>query len=169
MTVAKFAKVTLERFQKDYEDLLGLDSNVDLKAVLEDISLPRRATHQSAGYDFVLPVDVSLKPGESMRIPTGIRCYMEEGYVLKIFPRSSLGLKYQMGLLNTVGIIDADYYEALNEGHIIAPIINRSNVTMELKRGERFVQGVFLAYYTAEEELPQDKRVGGFGSSDKRP
>ena len=169
MTVAKFAKVSLERFKKDCEDLLGYDSGVDYEEILEDISLPRRATVQSAGYDFVLPIDISLKPSESIRIPTGIRCRMDGGYVLKIFPRSSLGLKYQMGLLNTVGIIDADYYEALNEGHIIVPIINRSEVTMELKRGERFVQGIFLAYYTAEEEEPQDRRVGGFGSSDRRP
>ena len=169
MAVAKFFKVSLDRFKKDYEDLLGFDSEVDYKAVLEDISLPKRATYQSAGYDFVLPIDISLRPNESIRIPTGIRCQMEGGYVLKIFPRSSLGLKYQMGLLNTVGIIDADYFEALNEGHIIVPIINRSDKVMELKKGERFVQGVFLAYYTAEEEMPQDKRIGGFGSSNKRP
>ncbi len=168
MTVAEFAKVSLERFKKDYEDLLG-HHDVDYNAILEEISLPRRATAKSAGYDFVLPIDISLRPGESIRIPTGIRCKMEEGYVLEIYPRSSLGLKYQMALLNTVGIIDADYYEAPNEGHIIVPIINRSDVIMDLRRGERFVQGVFLAYYTAKEEKPTDKRIGGFGSSNKRP
>ena len=55
-----------------------------------NIKLPRRATKGSAGYDFLLPCDLELHPGETAKIPTGIRVYMEENYVLKLYPRSGL-------------------------------------------------------------------------------
>ena len=100
-------------------------------------------------------------------MPSGIRCYIDEGYVLNIYPRSSLGFKYQMTLANTTGIIDSDYYNALNEGHIIVALVNRGEKDIVLNKGDRFVQGVFLQYFTAEEELVSETRTGGFGSSNK--
>ena len=72
--------------------------------------MPRRATSGSAGYDFFTPVEITLKPGETIKVPTGIRANMEEGWVLQIFPRSSLGFKFRLQLNNTVGIIDSDYW-----------------------------------------------------------
>lgn len=164
MFIAEFEKVSLKRFLKDYSDLIA--ERAEAEAFYDDIKLPRRATSYSAGYDMYLPFAIDLKPNATIRIPTGIRCRMEPGYVLKLYPRSSLGIKYQMGLLNTVGIIDADYYGAENEGHIIVGIINRGTETIHLNKGDRFVQGVFLAYYLAKEETVTNKRIGGFGSSD---
>ena len=160
MAIARFEKVSKEQFSKDLKDLLNMEDNF-----YDDIVLPKRATTGSAGYDFTSPIDFVIKPGEMIKIPSGIRCYIEEGYVLNIYPRSSLGFKYQMTLANTTGIIDADYYNALNEGHIIVALVNRGNKDIVIKKGDRFVQGIFLKFYTAEEEEVTNKRQGGFGSS----
>ena len=156
MKVAEFYKVSLDQFNKDCGELNG-DYN--------EVKLPVRATKCSAGYDFYSPIDICLKPGESVKIPTGIRCKIDDGYVLQIYPRSSLGFKYQMCLLNTVGIIDADYYNADNEGHIIVGIINRGEKDLIINKGDRFVQGIFYKFYLAEEEENNIERHGGFGST----
>ena len=160
MAVARFEKVSREQFSKDLKDLLNIEDDF-----YDDIVLPKRATTGSAGYDFTSPIDFTIKPNEMVKIPSGIRCYIEEGYVLNIYPRSSLGFKYQMSLANTTGIIDADYYNALNEGHIIVALVNRGNKDIVIKKGDRFVQGIFLKFYTAVEEEVTNKRQGGFGSS----
>ena len=156
MKVAEFYKVSLDQFNKDCGELNG-DYN--------EVKLPVRATKGSAGYDFYSPIDICLKPGESVKIPTGIRCKIDDGYVLQIYPRSSLGFKYQMCLLNTVGIIDADYFNADNEGHIIVGIINRGNKDLNINKGDRFVQGIFYKFYLADEQENNAQRHGGFGST----
>lgn len=156
MEIAEFFKISESQFNKDIN---GLD------ATYGDIKLPLRATKGSAGYDFYSPISVVLKPQESIKIPTGIRCKIEDGYVLQIYPRSSLGFKYQMCLLNTVGIIDADYYNADNEGHIIVGIVNRGDKDLTINKGDRFVQGIFYKFYLAKEEENNVERHGGFGST----
>ena len=160
MNVAKFEKVSEKQFNSDIFNLLGVEDNL-----YENIKLPYRATVGSAGYDFYSPIDIVLKPNEIAKIPTGIRCKIDDGYVLQIYPRSSLGFKYQMALLNTVGIIDADYYNADNEGHIIVGIVNRGDKELCIKKGDRFVQGIFYKYYLAQEDEQKKLRHGGFGST----
>ena len=162
MYIASFEKVSEKQFKEDILKLLAIDDN----SIYEDIILPKRATSGSAGYDFYSPVGFSLKPGETVKIPTGIRCKIDDGYVLEIYPRSSLGFKFQLGLLNTVGIIDSDYYNADNEGHIIVGLVNRGDKEIIVEKGDRFVQGIFLKYYLAREEDNFEKRHGGFGSTD---
>ena len=169
MVVAEFLKVSLKQFTEDTQKLLNIEDEDAIRKAYDTIALPKRATVSSAGYDFVTPFSIDLRPNETIKIPTGIRCKMLDGYVLNIYPRSSFGMKYQMTLLNTVGIIDADYYGAKNEGHIIVAIENRSDKVMHIDALDRFVQGVFLAFYTAKEEEVVEIRQGGFGSSDKRP
>ena len=156
MEIAEFQKVSEKEF---INDSTGLDA--DYSAV----KLPVRATKGSAGYDFYSPVEALIKPNETIRIPTGIRCKIDEGYVLSLYPRSSLGFKYQMGLLNTVGIIDSDYYNADNEGHIMVGVVNRGDKDLLIKKGDRFVQGLFTKYYLAKEEENTNERHGGFGST----
>ena len=134
---------------------------------LNDIPLPRRATAGSAGYDFICPADVTLQPGEAITIPTGIRCEMQPGWVLMLFPRSGLGFKHQVHLANTVGVIDSDYFHAANEGHIMVRIVNGSDHAVSIAKGERFCQGVFLPHGLAEEETVLADREGGFGSTGK--
>lgn len=165
--IAKFEKVSFEQFSKDTQKNLGEKTDKELRDAYEEILLPKRATAASAGYDFVAPFDFSLKPNEMILLPSGIRANIDSAFVLSIFPRSSLGMRYQLMLANTTGIIDADYYHAANEGHIQFPLINRGQTEFVCQKGERIVQGLFLAYYLAEEEEVTTVRSGGFGSSGK--
>lgn len=133
------------------------------------IKMPTRATKYSAGYDFYAPRDISLSPNGSTIVQTGIRWNAENAQCfLMIVPRSGLGFKYQIGLANTVGIIDADYYDADNEGHIMVKLVNRGNDRVKIKQGERFCQGIVIPYLTTwNEQVLSDNRTGGFGSSGK--
>ena len=115
--IAKFEKVSFDRFQKDW--LKAFPETEDVQAVYDSIVLPQRVTAGSAGYDFYVPAAVTFPKDASVLVPTGIRAQMAEGWVLAIFPRSGLGFKHRIGLDNTVGIIDADYYGSSNEGHIM--------------------------------------------------
>ena len=135
--------------------------------VYSSLKLPRRATKGSAGYDFYTPFDIKLEPGESVKVPTGIRCSMDEGWVLKIYPRSGLGFKYRLQLNNTVGIIDSDYYYSDNEGHIMIKITNDSKdgKTVEIRAGEGFAQGIFVEYGITYDDEANEERNGGFGST----
>ena len=120
MKVAKFEKVTYEQFEKDAA--LEIKESNDIKGIYNDILLPKRATFGSAGYDFFAPYSFTLKPSDTILIPTGIKVKIEDGWFLALFPRSGQGFKYRLQLDNTVGIIDSDYYFAKNEGHILVKI-----------------------------------------------
>ena len=113
--------------------------------------------------------DFELKPGETTKIPTGIRVKIDEGWVLKIYPRSGLGFKFRLQLDNTVGIIDSDYYYSSNEGHIMIKITNNSleGKTVAVKQGEAFAQGVFVEYGITVDDDADGIRDGGFGSTTK--
>ena len=167
MKAGRFEKVTLEQFEHDWLKQFPKDQE-RVKEIYEGIALPKRATKGSAGYDFTIPKNLVLGPKETVLIPTGIRAKIENGYVLVLFPRSSLGFRYRMQLDNTAGIIDADYYEADNQGHIMCKITNDSltDNVMELKAGQGFVQGIFLQFGTVEDDDVQTQRTGGFGSTD---
>lgn len=166
--VARFEKVSFEQFKKDYFDTFNTLDNVE--EIYNSIKLPTRATKGSAGYDYFAPFDITLKPGETIKIPTGIRCYMEEGWVLKNYPRSGLGFKFRLQLNNTVGIIDSDYYYSSNEGHIMSKITNDSNEnkTVSIKKGDGFIQGIFLEYGITYDDEVNEIRDGGFGSTTKK-
>lgn len=163
--IAKFEKVSEKQFKDGFLDCFG--QNVQNE--YEEIKLPRRATSGSAGYDFYSPVDFSLAPGENIKIPTGIRVRIDDGWVLKIYPRSGLGFKFRLQLNNTVGIIDSDYYNSDNEGHIFIKITNDSKEgkTVAVKKGEGFAQGIFVEYGITEDDNVTDVRNGGFGSTTK--
>ncbi|MBE6113880.1 MAG: deoxyuridine 5'-triphosphate nucleotidohydrolase [Erysipelotrichaceae bacterium] len=166
--IARFEKVSVERFVKDYMDSFAVSKECAVE-VYEGIKKPQRATVGSAGYDFYAPCDFTLAPGETIKIPTGIRCYIHDGWVLQIFPRSGLGFKYRLQLNNTVGIIDSDYYGSDNEGHIFIKITNDSNENkiVSVKMGEGFAQGIFLEYGICEDDDVCEIRNGGFGSTTK--
>ena len=167
--IAKFHKVSYEQFEKDWLKSFP-DEKDNIHDIYEGITLPHRATKGSAGYDFVSPKQIVLAPGETVLLPTGIRARINDGFVLLLFPRSSLGFKYRMQLNNTVGVIDSDYYDAANEGHIMAKITNDTNEnrTMTIEAHQGFVQGIFLAYGVVDEDSAEEIRTGGFGSTDKK-
>lgn len=166
--IAKFEKVSFKQFEADWQDTFGGDSDT-IKAIYESIKMPKRATKGSAGYDFYSPLSFKLEPGQTIKIPTGIRSSMDEDYVLMVFPRSGLGFKYRLQLNNTVGIIDSDYYGSKNEGHIFIKITNDSNEnkTVEVEAGQGFSQGLFIPFGITEDDDAIDTRDGGFGSTDK--
>ena len=166
--VAQFEKVSFEEFLTDWQDTFGGDTE-SVRKIYEGIKLPHRATKGSAGYDFYSPTEFVLKPGETIKIPTGIRASMNEDWVLMLFPRSGLGFKFRLQLNNTVGIIDSDYYNSDNEGHIFAKITNDSNEnkTVEIKSGAGFIQGLFVPFGITEDDDANEVRNGGFGSTDK--
>lgn len=163
--IAKFYKVSFEQFKEGFADISTDEAIV--RDVYESIKLPKRATKGSAGYDFFAPVDIVLAPGETMKVPTGIRCEMDYDWVLKLYPRSGLGFKFRLQLNNTVGIIDADYFASDNEGHIFAKITNDTNEnrTVEIKAGTGFMQGIFLEYGITVDDEATEVRNGGFGST----
>ena len=167
--IAKFHKVSYEQFEGDWKDTFGPIETEEIQRIYEGIRLPARATAGSAGYDFYTPVAVTIRPGEIVKIPTGIRAEMNEGWVLAVFPRSSLGFKYRLQLNNTVGIIDSDYFFSDNEGHIFMKITNDSNEgkTVEIPAGTGFAQGIFMQYGITEDDDAEGIRNGGFGSTTK--
>ncbi|MDD8049606.1 MAG: deoxyuridine 5'-triphosphate nucleotidohydrolase [Thomasclavelia sp.] len=167
--IAKFYKVSENQFINDFIDSFNNISKDEALNIYHDIKLPRRATTGSAGYDFFTPVSFKLNPGETIKIPTGIRCKIDEDWVLSIFPRSGLGFKFRLQLNNTVGIIDSDYYNSDNEGHIFIKITNDSNEgkVIDLNKGEGFAQGIFFQYGIVEDDDVEAKRNGGFGSTSK--
>lgn len=163
----KFEKVSPSRFRSDWADTFAGESAEKIQKIYEEIRMPVRATVGSAGYDFYSPLDFVLTPGQTIKIPTGIRARIEDGWVLMIFPRSGLGFKYRIQLDNTVGVIDSDYYGSDNEGHIFIKITNDSNEgrTLSLKKGDGFAQGVFLPYGVTSNDETAAVRNGGFGST----
>ena len=164
--IARFEKVSFEQFQSGFDGEFSLE---EIKEMYENLQLPKRATKGSAGYDFYAPFDIILNPGQTIKVPTGIRAYMEDGWVLKLYPRSGLGFKFRLQLNNTVGIIDSDYYYSSNEGHIFAKITNDTNEerVVSIKKNTGFIQGIFLEYGITYDDEVSEVRNGGFGSTNK--
>ena len=156
--VARFVHISQNQYTAD-------TAGFDTRLPLAEIPLPRRATVGSAGYDFVCPVAVTLQPGETRVIPSGIRALIEPGWVLVLCPRSSLGRKYGMRLANTVGVVDSDYSGAENEGHILLAVVNGGDAPFTLRPGDRMCQGLLLPFGLAEEEEVTQERSGGYGST----
>lgn len=154
--IAGFEKVSEKQYLK-----------VGGKETYDNIVLPQRATSGSAGYDFFAPESFSLAPNETIKIATGVRVKIDNGWVLLIFPRSSLGFKYRLTLDNTVGVIDADYYYAENEGHIFIKLTNCGKETLIVERGKAFAQGVFIPFGITKTDECKTVRTGGIGSTDK--
>lgn len=167
--IAKFYKVSLDQFTNDFKNTFpDYDTNT-ITQIYENITLPKRATKGSAGYDFYTPIAFTLKPHQTIKIPTGIRVSMNDDWVLALFPRSGLGFKYRLQLNNTVGIIDSDYFHSDNEGHMFIKITNDSNEdkVLDLEAGQGFVQGIFFPFGIVEDDDTTETRNGGFGSTSK--
>ena len=155
-TAAKFEKVSFETFSAN-----------GTKQTYEQIKLPKRATAKSAGYDFFAPTPITVAPGETVTVATGVRALMPDSWCLMIFPRSGLGFKYKLRLNNTVGIIDADYSDSDNEGHIFIRMTNESDKLLQIEQGSAFAQGIFVQYLLTEDDDTTATRNGGLGSTSR--
>ena len=153
----KFERISEKEFLKDVSN-----------GNYEDILLPKRSTKNSAGYDFYSLYDITIKPNEIVKIPTGIKVCINENEFLEIFIRSSLGFKYNIRMCNQVGIIDADYYKNKdNEGHIFVCLQNEGDKDFVIKKGDRFVQGIFMPFLITDDDSTTSRRIGGIGSTNK--
>ena len=153
----KFEKISALEFEKDILD-----------GKYEDLVLPRRSTKNSAGYDFISVIDINLKPGERKIIPTGIKVIMNENEFLALYIRSGLEFKYNIRMCNQVGIIAADYYgNSDNEGHIYVCLENECKEEINIKKGDRFVQGIFTPFLITDDDTATETRLGGIGSTNK--
>ena len=130
--------------------------------------IPKRATAHAAGYDFKASQDVHISPGNIALVPTGIKAYMQDGEVLNLYDRSSNPRKLGVVLINSVGVIDGDYYNnESNEGHIFVQFRNITDKVVSIKRGDRIAQGVFTPFLKVDNDNTDTVRTGGFGSTDK--
>jgi dUTP pyrophosphatase len=128
--------------------------------------LPQRGTKFSSGYDLFSPINILVTPFEKVLIWTNIKAYMQDDEVLQIYIRSSVGIKKGLVLANQVGIIDADYFSNLNnDGNIGLCLENKTNQTIEIKKGDKLAQGIFVKYLVADNCNSDDIRVGGIGST----
>ena len=154
----KFEKISFEQFKKDIKDD---------KELYESYILPKRSTKTSAGYDFFALYDYTLKPGETMKVPTGIKASMESDEVLFLIDRSSMGFKYNVRMCNQVGVIDSDYYNNdSNEGHMWVALKNEGDKDYIINKGDAYCQGIFIKYLTVGDEV-SSVRTGGIGSTNK--
>ena len=153
-----FEKISFKQFSVD----ISSDENI-----YEEFSIPKRGSKNSCGYDFFSIQDLILRPGDIVKIPTGIRAYMNSDELLMIVVRSSMGFKYNVRMCNQVGIIDSDYYDSDNEGHIWICLQNEGNRDYIIKKGDAIAQGIFMKYLTCGDEV-STIRNGGIGSTDRR-
>lgn len=156
----RFEKISFEQFKKDI---------VDDKKLYDSYEIPKRKTKNSAGYDFSSLIEKNLTPGESVLIPTGIKCELNPDDVLLIIVRSSLGFKHNIRVVNQVGVIDADYYNNIdNEGHIFIKLKNEGDHDYKIDIGSAVAQGLIVKYGTTDdEEEVTTEREGGIGSTNK--
>ena len=154
----KFEKISFEEFKKDIKDD---------KDLYDSYIMPKRNTKCSAGYDFYAIEDYTIKPNESLVIPTGIKVTMNSDEMLMIVVRSSSGFKYNVRMCNQVGIIESDYYNnSSNEGHMWIALQNEGTEVFKVEAGDRVAQGIFVKFLTVDEEEKIDnERNGGLGST----
>lgn len=173
--MAEFSNVSFQQFKNDWIDtfpeLMNGLSNDDIdehiRDIYDNIKLPKRATAQSAGYDFFSPMSFVLEPNDSIKIPTGIRCEMYDGWTMLLFIRSSLGFKHGLSMPTSVSVIDSDYFDADNEGHIMVKLRNNGTKSVRVNKGDGFVQGVFVPFGITLDDNTTTERTGGIGSTSK--
>lgn len=167
--VGHFEKVSFKQFFTATKEILPVDVAEEqaVREMYDLVKIPTRATKRAAGYDFVSPFSFTLPPQESVKLPTCIRVIPEDGWCLGILPRSGLGVKYRLQLANTMGVIDGDYCESENEGHIFIKLTNDSKEgkNIAIRAGDRFAQGIFLQYGITHDDSVTTERNGGFGST----
>ena len=153
-----FEKISFERF--------SLDVKNDRK-LYDEYKLPRRASKNSCGYDFLAIEDYIIHPGEIKKIPTGYKAKFLSDEMLMIIVRSSMGFKYNVRMCNQVGVIESDYYNNIsNEGHMWVALQNEGDKDYIIKKGDAYAQGIFIKFLTCGDN-PEEERIGGLGSTNK--
>ena len=152
----KFEKVSIDEFSKYYD-----------KKLYEEYDLPKRMTRHSAGYDFLAIEGFTIKPGEIKKIPTGYKATFGTDEMLMILVRSSMGFKYNVRMTNQVGIIESDYNNIDNEGHMFVSLQNEGDRDFVVKKGGGYAQGIFTKFLICDDDITTNERQGGLGSTNK--
>lgn len=146
-----------------------MKQNVPIKILREGAILPTYGTEFSAGADLYACLDapVTIDPGNTYLVPTGLALAIPEGFAGLIYARSGLATKRGLAPANKVGVIDSDY-----RGELFVSLHNHSGAPQEIAPGERIAQMIITPYIAAEftvtEELSETVRgAGGFGSTGK--
>lgn len=124
---------------------------------------PRRATRGSAGYDFIAPFDILIRPHSSVTFDTGVRVSLDDDKVMLLFVRSSLGINKGITLANGTGVIDSDYRDTIK-----CKLVNNSVDVVSISKGDRYMQGVIVKYFLLHgglDDTDLEKRAGGIGST----
>lgn len=144
-----------------------MKQQVKIKKLNSKAMLPTYGSEYSAGADLYACMEetVTIQPGETVLIKTGLAMAIPEGYAGLIYARSGLATKKGLAPANKVGVVDADY-----RGEVMVPLHNHSRVAVEVEHGERIAQMVITPFLTADymlaEELDETERgEGGFGST----
>lgn len=153
----KFEKISFDQFKKDIKD----DYNL-----YQEYLLPKRGSKYSAAYDFLAIEEFTINPGEIKKIPTGYRMHCLDDEVLLLLVRSSMGFKYNVRMCNQVGVIDCDYCNADNEGHMWIALQNEGDKEYFVPKGAAYSQGMFTKFLITDDDDATDIRKGGLGSTD---
>jgi dUTP pyrophosphatase len=139
----------------------------EVVSTYDHVTLPKRATRHSAGYDLHAVKDTLIEPKQMGLVPTGVKAYFNENETLLIYARSSLPMKYGLMLPNGVGVIDSDYVDNnSNEGELFVLLYNFTDYPVLIPKNERIAQAVFTPFLTVDDEPePRTSRTGGFGST----
>lgn len=142
---------------------------VRVKRLREGAQLPTYGSVEAAGADLYACLDeaVTIQPGETVFIPTGIALEVPKGCAGLVYARSSMGVKRGLAPANKVGVIDSDY-----RGEIKVVLLNHGSVPQTVENGERIAQFLITpvlqpTYVSAEELSDTERNVGGFGSTGK--
>lgn len=140
-----------------------------IKKLSDNAKLPTQGSIEAAGYDLYADLgdkeDVTIAPGATEFIGTGLAFALPQGTFLGVYPRSGLACKQGLRPANCVGIVDSDY-----RGEVKVALRNDSGDYRTIANGERIAQGILQTYlcmnFTETDELPEtDRGLGGFGST----
>ena len=140
-----------------------------IKKLSDNAKLPTQGSIEAAGYDLYADLggkeDITIAPGATEFIGTGLAFALPQGTFLGIYPRSGLACKQGLRPANCVGIVDSDY-----RGEVKVALRNDSGDYRTIADGERIAQGILQTYlcmnFTETDELPEtDRGLGGFGST----
>ena len=145
----KFEKISFEQFKKDISDDIEL---------YNAFRMPARETIGAAGYDFFSLSDFVIKPGETKKLPTGVKVLMENDEFLAIVVKGGQGFSYNVRLINQVGVVDKDFYNNPgNEGHIWIGLKNEGNKDYVVNKGDGIAQGIFIKYLITDDDSETPK------------
>lgn len=163
-------KTTIEEYSEKITRKRGFEvvSDTFRKFPSQEILLPLRGSRFSAGYDLYSNETIEIQPGKQYLFWMDVKAYMNEGEVLELYPRSSIGINKGLNLANTVGIIDMDYYQNVkNDGNLGVCLKNTSSVPVVVEKGERIAQAIFKEFLVSDNCNSEEERKGGIGSTNK--